>query len=138
MRSSVINALHQRCMSNRAVATMLSCVRPHASRLRRTLRSEIFAGDAPLKCPPSFRSVHVSLDRRTFVSRAARMAAAAAVAPSHALDAPASAVVFTDDPLGVRGDFPILQNGRTFLNSAYITPSPRAVTAAGVAFLEAK
>ena len=66
------------------------------------------------------------------------MAAAAAVAPSHALDAPASAVVFTDDPLGVRGDFPILQNGRTFLNSAYITPSPRAVTAAGVAFLEAK
>ena len=62
-----------------------------------------------MKCPPSFRSVHVSLDRRTFVSRAARMAAAAAVAPSHALDAPASAVVFTDDPLGVRGDFPILR-----------------------------
>ena len=43
-----------------------------------------------------------------------------------------------DDPLGVRADFPILENGRTFLNSAYVTPSPRVVPAAGVAFLNAK
>src|SRR5262249_42696576 len=43
-----------------------------------------------------------------------------------------------DDPLGVRPDFPILENGRTYLNAAYITPCPRSVPAAGAAFLEAK
>ena len=43
-----------------------------------------------------------------------------------------------DDPLGVRPDFPILENGRTHANSAYVTPSPRAVPAAGAAFLMAK
>ena len=43
-----------------------------------------------------------------------------------------------DDPLGVRPDFPILDNGRTYANSAYVTPSPRAVPAAGAAFLMAK
>jgi selenocysteine lyase/cysteine desulfurase len=42
-----------------------------------------------------------------------------------------------DDPLGVRGDFPIVGN-RTFLNSAYIAPIPRQVVAAGHAFLEEK
>ncbi len=43
----------------------------------------------------------------------------------------------TDDPLGVRGDFPIVGH-RTFLNSAYIAPIPRQVVAAGHAFLEEK
>ena len=43
-----------------------------------------------------------------------------------------------DDPLGVRPDFPILENGRTYVNSAYVTPCPRAVPAAGAAFLQAK
>ena len=78
------------------------------------------------------------MDRRTFVASATSFAAAAVVAPARALaDAPVhrSAV---DDPLGVRADFPILDNGRTFLNSAYITPSPLAVTAAGAAFLQSK
>src|SRR5262249_31940096 len=36
-----------------------------------------------------------------------------------------------------RADFPIVE-GRTFLNSAYITPIPRPVVEAGTAFLEAK
>ena len=43
-----------------------------------------------------------------------------------------------NDPLGVRPDFPILENGRTYLNSAYITPCPREVAAAGAAFVQAK
>lgn len=42
-----------------------------------------------------------------------------------------------DDPLGVRNDFPIV-NERIFLNSAYITPIPKQVVAAGAAFLEEK
>ena len=42
-----------------------------------------------------------------------------------------------DDPLGVRGDFPIVR-GRTYLNSAYITPVPDQVVAAGRAFVESK
>jgi selenocysteine lyase/cysteine desulfurase len=41
-------------------------------------------------------------------------------------------------PLDVRADFPIVSNGRTFLNSAYITPIPRQVAAATAAFAEAK
>ena len=42
-----------------------------------------------------------------------------------------------DDPLGVRGDFPVVR-GRTYLNSAYITPVPDQVVAAGRAFVESK
>ena len=42
-----------------------------------------------------------------------------------------------DDPLGVRADFPIVRE-RTYLNSAYITPVPRQVVAAGQAFVESK
>lgn len=79
----------------------------------------------------------MSLDRRSFVTAAASMATAAAITPARALSL-RTPPAFADDPLGVRADFPILQNGRTFLNSAYITPSPRPVTAAGVAFLHAK
>lgn len=41
------------------------------------------------------------------------------------------------DPLGVRADFPVVKS-RTYLNSAYITPVPTAVVAAGRAFVERK
>jgi selenocysteine lyase/cysteine desulfurase len=41
------------------------------------------------------------------------------------------------DPLGVRADFPVTGQ-RTYLNSAYIGPSPLPVLDAGRAFLEAK
>jgi len=80
----------------------------------------------------------MSLGRRDFVSKAASLAALAAVAPSSALGVAPNAASRGDDPLGVRPDFPILANGRTYLNSAYITPSPRDVLAAGNAFLQAK
>jgi selenocysteine lyase/cysteine desulfurase len=48
---------------------------------------------------------------------------------------PASAV---SSPFDVRADFPITGNGRTFLNSAYITPIPRQVAAATAEFAQAK
>ncbi len=43
----------------------------------------------------------------------------------------------SEDPLGVRPDFVAAQQG-VYLNSPYITPSPRQVTRAAQAFLEAK
>ena len=41
------------------------------------------------------------------------------------------------DPLGVRGDFPIVAN-HIFLNSAYIAPTPKAVVAANHAYIDGK
>jgi selenocysteine lyase/cysteine desulfurase len=77
-----------------------------------------------------------SIDRRSFVAAAAALTASAAVHPADAIAA-ASASSSASDPLGVRGDFPIVGE-RTYLNSAYIAPMPRPVVAAGTAFLEAK
>jgi len=77
------------------------------------------------------------LDRRSFVAAAASMAAASVVRPSTTVAIPAAGVTSADDPLGVRGDFPIV-NERTFLNSAYIAPIPMQVVKAGQAFLEEK
>jgi selenocysteine lyase/cysteine desulfurase len=54
-----------------------------------------------------------------------------------ASDGPASRIQSADDPLGVRGDFPAVEEG-IYLNSPYITPSPRQVIDAGHAFWEAK
>jgi selenocysteine lyase/cysteine desulfurase len=78
------------------------------------------------------------IHRRELLSAAGSFAAVAAFAPSEALSMTSRFVHGADDPLRVRPDFPILDNGRTYLNSAYITPCPRAVPAAGAAFLEAK
>jgi selenocysteine lyase/cysteine desulfurase len=83
------------------------------------------------------------IDRRNFIASAASLAGAAVV-PSSVLGPLPPVVgsvvgpVVSDDPLGVRGDFPILENGRAFLNSAYIAPSPGQVVAAGAAFHEMK
>jgi len=80
----------------------------------------------------------MDLNRRSFVATAASLAASAAVQPSSAIAAlPQRRDVSADDPLGVRADFPIVAN-RTYLNSAYITPIPRQVLAAGQAFMESK
>lgn len=46
-------------------------------------------------------------------------------------------VVAGDDPLGVRGDFPVVEEG-VYLDSAYIAPSPTPAVEAVQAFLEAK
>jgi selenocysteine lyase/cysteine desulfurase len=80
----------------------------------------------------------MTLSRRSFVASAASMAAMAAATPVGALGAVGSAgTPVRDDPLGVRADFPVTRN-RTYLNSAYITPVPRSVVAAGQAFFESK
>ncbi len=63
------------------------------------------------------------MDRRSFVATTAATLAAAKVQ----MHTPA-------DPLGVRGDFPITAQ-RTYLNSAYIAPVPRAVVQAGAEFI---
>ena len=79
------------------------------------------------------------IGRRELLTSAASLAAAAAVSPAQALSLTSRlSHGAQNDPLGVRPDFPILENGRTYLNSAYITPCPRAVPAAGAAFLQAK
>jgi selenocysteine lyase/cysteine desulfurase len=49
----------------------------------------------------------------------------------------AAAAQRTEDPLGVRADFPVASTS-LFLNSAYITPSPLPVMEAGRAFADAK
>ena len=72
------------------------------------------------------------LSRRQFVVSAASLAGGAATARTAD-----SQTVPGSDPLGVRGDFPIVRD-RHYLNSAYITPVPSQVVAAGRAFVESK
>jgi selenocysteine lyase/cysteine desulfurase len=79
----------------------------------------------------------MTLDRRSFVAAAASFTATAIARPSAALPEHSPHAPSADDPLGVRGDFPIVDN-RIFLNSAYIAPIPKQVVAAGHAFLEEK
>jgi selenocysteine lyase/cysteine desulfurase len=79
----------------------------------------------------------MSLDRRTFVTTAASLAAAAAVRPSRALAVPTAAAGSLGDPLGVRADFPVVTD-HVFLNSAHISPVPRQVAAAGRDFVDIK
>ncbi len=79
----------------------------------------------------------MTLSRRSFVASAASMAAMAAATPAGGLAAVASDTPEGDDPLGVRADFAVVRE-RTYLNSAYITPVPRSVVAAGQAFIESK
>lgn len=68
--------------------------------------------------------------RRQFVTRVSAAAAAAGVRPEELLAA-------VDDPLGVRRDFPVVDEG-TYLDSAYITPSPRQAVNAAKEFAETK
>jgi selenocysteine lyase/cysteine desulfurase len=79
----------------------------------------------------------MTLDRRSFVTAAASIAASAAIDPTSALVMPNVTHSSSGDPLGVRADFPIMSD-RIYLNSAYIAPIPRQVVAAGKAFLDAK
>jgi len=76
----------------------------------------------------------MSIDRREFVAAAASLAASAALPPLPLRSVFPSS---PDDPLGVRADFPIVST-RTFLNGAYITPSPRQGIAAAQAFVESR
>ena len=82
----------------------------------------------------------MTIDRRSFVAAAAALTANVVTRPSEPIALPPPQQGSADDPLGVRKDFPIVndRNGRIFLNSAYITPIPKQVVAAGHAFLDEK
>lgn len=71
----------------------------------------------------------MSILRRSFVTTAAA-GFVSAIQPAAVEAAP-------PDPLGVRGDFPVVED-RIYLNSAYIAPVHRAVIAASQAHVEAK
>lgn len=77
------------------------------------------------------------VSRRSFLAAAASLAATSAMMPPLTPEDAAQLRAPGDDPLGVRGDFPVAAR-QTFLNSAYIAPIPRQVVAAGQAFLDAK
>lgn len=82
----------------------------------------------------------MSISRRSFVTTAASLTAVAAsgeIEPALASASTPAPQLSDDDPLGVRADFPVVRD-RTYLNSAYITPVPRQVVAAGQAFVESK
>lgn len=74
----------------------------------------------------------MTLDRRSFVATTAAALAATAAGPPRVPAPPRP-----DDPLGVRGDFPITAD-RVYLNSAYIAPIPTPVVTAGADFLRSK
>ncbi len=77
--------------------------------------------------------------RREFLGTVSSAAALAALPPvSRARSGGlGSAVGTTSDPLGVRPDFPVVDE-HVYLDGAYITPSPRQAVAAAQAFLEKK
>ena len=86
----------------------------------------------------------MALTRRAFlggVSAAAALnglpgtALSAAVVPGRKSDRRFPAT--SDDPLDVRDDFPVVENA-IYLDSAYITPSPRQAVEAAQSFIEAK
>jgi selenocysteine lyase/cysteine desulfurase len=72
----------------------------------------------------------MALSRREFIGGVSAAAALTGLRPK-ALSAS------TDDPLGVRSDFPVVEES-IYLDSAYITPSPRQAVEAAQAFAEAK
>jgi selenocysteine lyase/cysteine desulfurase len=72
----------------------------------------------------------MSITRREFVGTVSAAAAVSGVRPEMMMPA-------GDDPLGVRVDFPVVQEG-IYLDSAYITPSPRQAVEAAQAFAAAK
>src|SRR4029078_3023245 len=84
---------------------------------------------------PSPLETAMPLDRRSFVAAAASLTATAIARPGASIAS--LPLGGADDPLGVRSDFPIV-NDRIFLNSAYIAPIPKQVVAGGLAFLEEK
>ncbi|HIF57632.1 MAG TPA: aminotransferase class V-fold PLP-dependent enzyme [Gemmatimonadetes bacterium] len=72
----------------------------------------------------------MTLSRREFISGVSAAAALSGVRP-------VVGIASKDDPLGVRSDFPVVEQS-VYLDSAYITPSPLQAVEAAQAFAEAK
>jgi len=79
----------------------------------------------------------VSQTRRKFLETVSAAAVVGGVPGLGALRAGPRDRGQSDDPLGVRGDFPVTRE-LTYLDSPYITPSPRQVVEVARRFLEAK
>jgi selenocysteine lyase/cysteine desulfurase len=77
--------------------------------------------------------VNVELNRRQFIE----VAAGAAALPPLEAQGPNTSRDDPDNPLGLRGDFPVVRDG-LYLNSAYITPVPVPVADAARLFAERK
>ena len=72
----------------------------------------------------------MDLTRRGFIGSVSAAAAVSGLRPG-------TVVALQQDPLGVRKDFPVVEEG-IYLNSAYITPSPRQAVEAAQAFADRK
>ena len=72
----------------------------------------------------------MDLTRRAFIGSVSAAAAVTGLKPG-------SVAALQQDPLDVRKDFPVVEDG-IYLNSAYITPSPRQAVDAAQAFAERK
>jgi len=72
----------------------------------------------------------MQITRRQFFGSVSAAAAATGLRPE-------ALIAQQNDPLGVRGDFPVVGEG-IYLDSAYITPSPRQAVESAQAFAEAK
>ncbi|SVB38952.1 uncharacterized protein METZ01_LOCUS191806, partial [marine metagenome] len=72
----------------------------------------------------------VDLTRRKFIGNLSAAAAVTGIKPG-------TVAALQQDPLGVRKDFPVVERG-IYLDSAYITPSPRQAVEAAQEFAERK
>ena len=72
----------------------------------------------------------MDLTRREFIGSVSAAAAVSGLKPG-------TVAALQQDPLGVRKDFPVVEEG-IYLNSAYITPSPRQAVEAAQAFADRK
>jgi selenocysteine lyase/cysteine desulfurase len=79
----------------------------------------------------------MKVTRRDFMGTAAAAAAAGSSAAASAAASAACSSLPYSDPLNVRKDFPVTKEG-VYLDSAYITPSPRQVTGEAQQFIAAK
>ena len=80
----------------------------------------------------------MTLSRREFISGVSAAAARSGVSPASLSGVrPVVGIASKDDPLGVRSDFPVVEQS-VYLDSAYITPSPLQAVEAAQAFAEAK
>ncbi|MDE0729925.1 MAG: aminotransferase class V-fold PLP-dependent enzyme [Longimicrobiales bacterium] len=80
----------------------------------------------------------MTLSRREFISGVSAATALSGVSPASLSGVrPVVGIASKDDPLGVRSDFPVVEQS-VYLDSAYITPSPLQAVEAAQAFAEAK
>ena len=86
---------------------------------------------------PSSRRIRPPKNRRLYISGVSAAAALSGVSAEALAGARRHPVPLGTDPLGVRDDFPVVRES-VYLDSAYITPSPRQAVEAASSFAEMK